>query len=293
MTSNPGIYSFRIIDLVSGSTLLKRSYNTDQPEELQPDVILSTVLSFSKETEPREAANTFFMKNRKVIMDTTDNLAFIIVVSTDYEVLDGKRILSHVRASFLRHYPVRDCDWQFGGGIKYFSEFEGILDQIVTHLGDKKSILKFVLIGREYVGKTTLTHAFAGTNYGNYIPTLGLDILRIEYRNYHIRLWDLGGQRQFRKLWPKFATEASGIIFVVDSTTTKWVETKEVFELARLFQLPIIVFANKQDLVDRAQSVEVISSKLGVPLTSIVKGSALLNEGVFEVLDRLLEISTS
>ncbi|MHA2052151.1 MAG: ADP-ribosylation factor-like protein [Candidatus Hodarchaeales archaeon] len=290
MTTNPGIYSLRIIDLVTGSNLIKRTYNKNQLKDLKPDVILSTIISFTKETESREITNTFLMKNRKVVMETNDSLAFIIVVSVDYEVIDAKRILSHVRASFLRQYPVKDCEWQFSGEIRYFADFEEILDQIVNHFGDRKSILKFVLIGREYVGKTTLTHAFAGSDYRNYIPTLGLDILRIEYKNYHIRLWDLGGQRQFRKLWPKFATEASGIIFVIDSTTTQWVETREVFELAKLFQLPIIVFANKQDLVDRAQKIEIIAEKLGIPERSIVKGSALLNEGVFVVLDRLLEV---
>ena len=152
--------------------------------------------------------------------------------------------------------------------------------------------MKFVLIGLEFVGKTTLTHAYAGTNYRGYLPTLGLDILRIEYRNKHIRLWDLGGQRQFRKLWPKFTTEASGIIFVVDSTTTQWVETKEILEISKLFHLPIIIFANKQDLVDQAQPVEVIAEKLDVPVTTIIRGSALLREGVFEVLDRLLDTVT-
>ena len=289
MTGMKGIHNIRILDLVSGSTLLSRSYVKDFSDDIQPDILISTVLSFTQEFEDQEITNTIMLKNQKVILETTENLAFIAVVSAEYESLDAKRILSHVRASFLRQYPVRDCQWQFGKDIKFFDKFEKILDEIVRHFSNRKVVMKFVLIGRGYAGKTTLTHAYAGTNYQGYLPTLGLDILRIEYKNKHIHLWDLGGQRQFRSLWPKFATEASGIIFVVDSTTTQWVETKEVFEISKLFHLPIVIFANKQDLVETAHSVESIADKLDVPASGIVRGSALLNEGVFDVLDRLLE----
>lgn len=277
------------MDLISGSTLIKRIYKDDDLAIIQPETLLSTIGLFQSEDEERESINTIIMQKRKVVIETAENLIFIVVVEVDYETHEAKRVLSHIRAMFLRNYPIKDCNWQFDNKIGYFKEFEPIIDEIVNHFGDVKAVLKIVLMGLDYAGKTTLTHAFAGTSYLNYIPTTGLDILRLDYRNSLIRLWDLGGQKMFRTLWPRFANEASGIIFVVDSTTTRWVETKEVFEISRLFKLPYIIFANKQDLVDRALSIDSIAERLMVSKDKIVMGSALLNKGIFEALDKLLD----
>ena len=131
------------------------------------------------------------------------------------------------------------------------------------------------------------------SKYDNYLPTKGLDILKIEYNKILLRIWDLGGQRQFWKLWPKFAAEASGIIFVVDSTTNRWSETKKAFEVSKQLNIPYVIFANKQDIIDGAESIEVIAERLDVPINTIVAGSALLDEGVFTVLDQLTEIMQS
>ena len=284
-----GIYSFRIIDVESGNIILYRIYNSEESADYPSKTFLSTIMSFSQDSSLSEAINTLIIKNRKVVMEKIENLAFILVVSTDYEIFDAKRMLSHARATFLRRYPIKDCEWQFTVGFNYFKGFIPILDEIILHFRETRVVIKIVLMGIDYAGKTTLTHAYAGSSYQSYLPTTGLDILRIEYRGVHIRLWDLGGQAQFRKLWPKFATEASGMIFVVDSATQRWAETKEAFEISKLFQLPFVIFANKQDLVEKALSLELIAQRLNVPIEKVIRGSALLGEGVFEVLDHLIE----
>ena len=283
------IFCIRIMDLLTGSTIIQRKYNGENQEIINPETIFSTIGSFKSKSDDGEAINTILMKNRKVLFETTDNLVFIVIVDAGFNTHEATRVLSHIRAIFLRKYPIRDCSWQFDDEIKYFKEFEQTIDEIVNHFGEIKPVLKIVIMGLDYAGKTTLTHAFAGARYQDYIPTTGLDILKLEYRKRHIRLWDLGGQRMFRKLWPRFANEASGIIFVVDSVSTRWVETKKVFDLSRLFKIPYIIFANKQDLVDRAQSIDSIAERLQVPKDRIVMGSALLNKGIYETLDKLLD----
>ena len=105
-----------------------------------------------------------------------------------------------------------------------------------------------------------------------------------------LRIWDLGGQRQFRTLWQKFSVEASGIIFVLDSTSDRWAETKEAFEIAKSLNLPLAIFANKQDEVGTAREIEYIAEQIDSPSNLIIPGSALLNQGVPEILDRLIEV---
>ncbi|MFW9854896.1 MAG: ADP-ribosylation factor-like protein [Candidatus Thorarchaeota archaeon] len=289
MTTPSGIYSVMIYSLESRRILIHRIYSRDESVVNNLDTLYSTIVSFKGENEGKEDVSTFPMKTRKILITSAENLIFMIVVAPHYGTIEAEKILSHIRASFFRKYPLGDCNWHFDEHMNYLVGFKAVIDEIVEHFGDPKTIVKIVLMGIDYAGKTTLTHAYAGSNYRDYLPTMGLDILRIEYKNKHIRLWDLGGQMLFRSLWPKFANEASGIIFVVDSATTRWSETKEVFEISLLFKLPYIIFANKQDIVKRAQSINFIAERLQVPEEKIVKGSALLNKGIYEVLDGLLD----
>lgn len=290
MNTLRGIYGIRILDSISGLIVFQKLYTTEESESIYPESFYSTIIFPLLNESQQDQINIINLTNRKVYIEKSENLVFIVIAKPDYESQAVKRILSHIRVTFLRKYPIRDCDWQFDGSHDYFQEFDTVVDDIIKHFGDTKVLLKIVLMGLDFAGKTTLTHAYSGSrDFKQYIPTTGLDILRIEYLNTHIRIWDLGGQTQFRTLWPKFATEASGIIFVIDSTSSRWVENKDAFEIAKLFHIPIIIFANKQDLTDRAVSLDTIAAKLGVAKTKIIKGSALLNEGVFETLNLLLQ----
>ena len=67
-------------------------------------------------------------------------------------------------------------------------------------------------------------------------------------------LWDLGGQKQLRKLWSKYIQEAHGIIYCVDATLPDFSESleylaKSVAEQKRETPLPMLLFLNKLDLL--------------------------------------------
>ncbi len=290
MTSFSGIHGIWILDKNSRLPIVERIYSEESLEKSLLNTFFNAIISFDSPKLKKDRVDTIFMGTQMIVYDTTDNFVFISVVKREFDILDIKRILSHLRVTFIRKYPIRDCDWQFDGNSSDFIDFGPTVDEIIHHFGDSTIVLKIVLIGLDYAGKTTLTHAYADSGYHDYLPTKGLDILKINYKNMHIRLWDLGGQRQFRNLWPKFASEASGLIFVIDSTTDRWSETKEAFEIAKILNLPFICYANKQDLVDRAKSLEFIANRLVINQNLIIPGSALLNDGIYEVLDGLIQI---
>ncbi len=289
MKSSSQIYGIWILDEISRLTLVQRTYSTKGLDEQLESTLYSTILSFSYNEQEEKNGYTILMGDKRIIYEKTRNLFFIIVVREDYNIMDAKRILSHLKVTFLRKYPIREYNWQADDSSQHFKSFENTIDEIIQHFGTTLVVTKVVLMGLDYAGKTTLGHAFADSKYHDYFPTKGLDILKFEYKNNLIRIWDLGGQRQFWKLWPKFTAEASGFIFVVDSTTERWSETNEAFEVSRILNLPFVVFANKQDLVDGVKSIEFIAERLNTPLKKIIAGSALLNEGVFRALDRLIE----
>jgi len=289
MVNELGIFGIWILDRISKQILVKRIYLSKLNEDESLKQMISSILSYSHQVIERMKSDEAVLGDYKIIYDIVDNFTFIAVVNHNFGTSNAKKILSHLGVSFLRKYPIRDCNWQFNKDVDHFIEFENAIDEIARHFGVLRNIIKVVLMGLDYAGKTTLTHALANSKYDDYLPTKGLDILKIDYKNMQIRIWDLGGQTQFRKLWTRFAAEASGIIFVVDSVTDRWTETKDAFDVSRQLNLPFIIFANKQDLTDKALEVAKIAEILNIKTKYIVTGSALLNEGVNEVLERLLE----
>jgi len=75
-------------------------------------------------------------------------------------------------------------------------------------------------------------------------------------------IWDVGGQDRVRALWRSYTRAADGMVFVVDSADIERMEEARV-ELARVARtreaagVPLLVIANKQDLLLARSAVEV------------------------------------
>jgi ADP-ribosylation factor related protein 1 len=55
-------------------------------------------------------------------------------------------------------------------------------------------------------------------------------VARITVKDKRLILWDLGGQRSLRSIWKKYYSDATALIFIVDSTAPeKFAEAKECF----------------------------------------------------------------
>lgn len=83
-----------------------------------------------------------------------------------------------------------------------------------------------------------------------------------------MNVWDIGGQKAIRPYWKNYYENTDGMVFVVDSSDEE--RLKECHEelnalLAEegLMGVPLLVFANKQDL-DFAASAEEIMSTLNL-----------------------------
>jgi small GTP-binding protein len=77
-------------------------------------------------------------------------------------------------------------------------------------------------------------------------------------------VWDIGGQAAIRPYWKNYYDNVSGMIFVVDSSDEE--RLKEcVDELTSLLgeelleKVPLLVFANKQDLQFALEAEEVLN----------------------------------
>ena len=85
------------------------------------------------------------------------------------------------------------------------------------------------------------------------VPTIGLNIEQVQFRDYNLTFWDVGGQAT--KLWKHYFDSVDGLIFVIDSTDPERL-AKAKAELTRvskdpgLAQIPYLLMFNKIDLVE-------------------------------------------
>jgi len=126
----------------------------------------------------------------------------------------------------------------------------------------KKIKIKVTVIGDGSVGKTSLIQKFTqGTFQTDYIKTIGAQLTnyKTEIDGYNIELifWDIAGQDDFHFLRPSFyrSSKAAIIVYSLEENDlgrrsfehiTKW--NKDVKQFCG--EIPIVVFANKVDLVD-------------------------------------------
>ncbi|KAK1325975.1 putative ADP-ribosylation factor [Acorus calamus] len=149
-----------------------------------------------------------------------------------------------------------------------FSLFYGLWKYIFS-----KTEFHVLILGIDKAGKTTLLEKLK-TIYSNLeglppdriVPTVGLNIGRIEASNAKLVFWDLGGQIGLRTIWEKYYDEAHAIIYVIDAACpARFEDSKSALEkMLRHEDLqgaPLLILANKQDLTG-AVSVEEVARYL-------------------------------
>ncbi|KAG2551479.1 hypothetical protein PVAP13_9KG399600 [Panicum virgatum] len=124
-----------------------------------------------------------------------------------------------------------------------FSLFYGLWKYVFT-----KDEFRVLILGVDKAGKTG-----GGLPPDRVVPTVGLNIGRIEDANAKLVFWDLGGQVGLRAIWEKYYEEAHAIMYVIDAATASSFEDaksalEKVIRHEHLRGAPLLIVANKQDL---------------------------------------------
>jgi len=80
----------------------------------------------------------------------------------------------------------------------------------------KEKELRILLLGLDAAGKTTVAKQLLQQDVTDVGPTFGFDIHTVEYRDFKIHIWDIGGQESLRSYWKNYFESTDGIIWVVD-----------------------------------------------------------------------------
>ncbi|CAN7999667.1 unnamed protein product, partial [Ixodes pacificus] len=149
--------------------------------------------------------------------------------------------------------------------------------------------LRILLLGLDNAGKTTILKKLASEDVAHITPTQGFNIKSVQAEGFKLNVWDIGGQRKIRPYWQNYFENTDVLLYVIDSSDRKrfeetGVELAELLTEDKLFGVPLLVFANKQDLFNSAPAGE-LAEGLNLPAIrdrawQIQACSALSGEGL-------------
>merc|ERR1712130_194026 len=127
--------------------------------------------------------------------------------------------------------------------------------------------LQAMVSGLDAAGKTTILYKLQVGEITTLIPAIGLVVEEIKRPTMSFRSWDVGGCDKI-PLWRHYYPSVNAIIFVVDSrdydrAAEAQRELNKILQDGELHGVPLLVFANKQDLPG-AMSGEELTRALGL-----------------------------
>ncbi|MHA1280026.1 MAG: Rab family GTPase [Candidatus Helarchaeota archaeon] len=160
---------------------------------------------------------------------------------------------------------------------------------------------KVIIIGSYAVGKTSILNSFIHRCFElDYKSTLGVNILA---KNYELdehtivgfTFWDVGGQKLFRNIYPRFFGMSNAALIVFD--VTRMDSFDDIMSWYNLVQnyvqtkIPILLLGNKIDLVDQ----RVVSSGMAQDLANeqgftYLETSAKTCKNIDDAFKKLAEI---
>jgi len=168
----------------------------------------------------------------------------------------------------------------------------------------KRYIKKIALVGDSAVGKTSLIRRFVVDVFDDkYIATIGTKVSKrdVEYKlpdktiYLTLMMWDILGQKDYKKMRTQGLSGSHGIILVGDLSRPETVRSIEEFWLPEIWEtlgtLPVIFVGNKCDLgvqsLAQAKELEKIAGKNEMPN---VLCSAKTGENVETVFRKMGEL---
>ena len=113
-----------------------------------------------------------------------------------------------------------------------------------------------LILGLDNAGKTCILKKLCDEEITHVQSTQGFNIRSVASsdNSFKLNALDIGGQKSIRAYWRHYFEKAEAVVFVIDSADRKRMEEtqsefEQLLEEPKLANVPILVFANKQDLV--------------------------------------------
>jgi len=160
--------------------------------------------------------------------------------------------------------------------------------------------VELCLVGLENSGKSSLLNVLSVGYPVETLPTVGLNVKMVKKQGIAMKVWDLGGQEQFRHEWPRYTQGCDCVIYVVDSADFERAliarrELHTLLEDRNLYGMPLLIALNKIDLTPRMTKEEIIETLQLEYATenpwAVVEISATSRQNISEVVDWIRGVS--
>ncbi len=115
------------------------------------------------------------------------------------------------------------------------------------------------ILGLDSSGKSSLVNLFRDTNVPT-VPTLGFNVEEIVIGNTVIKVWDVGGQKEFISYWSEYVKGVNGLVFMIDiADEDRFNAAFEGFEGVSNHlkdNLPVLILLNKIDLIESKSALD-------------------------------------
>ena len=127
---------------------------------------------------------------------------------------------------------------------------------------------RILVLGLDNAGKTTILKKLSEEDASHIMPTQGFNVKSLQVDGFKLNMWDIGGQKSIRPYWRNYYEQTDCLIYVIDSADRRrleetGVELGQLLEEEKMTGAPVMIFANKQDLLN-AQPASDISTALNL-----------------------------
>jgi len=127
---------------------------------------------------------------------------------------------------------------------------------------------RILMLGLDNAGKTTILKKLSEEDITTVMPTQGFNVKSLVHDGFKLNVWDIGGQKTIRPYWSNYFESSDVLGYVVDSSDKRRLEEsgqelRELLAEDKLAGVPLLVFANKQDLL-QAETAEAIQAALNL-----------------------------
>jgi small GTP-binding protein len=204
----------------------------------------------------------------------------IIIFVTDLEESDEEVVKKINRAA-------RSLKWLLSN--RSVSHIKTNYEKLITRFIQSQFVIS--LVGESGVGKTSLLHLLMGKSPPeDHTPTIGVNtevIEDIKFANYELVIFDFAGIEPARAIWDFSATDM--IFLLTDSTLKNTIASKTLLSTITIEypEIPIIVFANKQD-TPNSLDPSAISKVMGCASHAMVAIDLAFRDDLLQVLVEVL-----
>merc|ERR1712038_1574961 len=140
----------------------------------------------------------------------------------------------------------------------------GLLNLLRSMKRDEREA-RILVLGLDNAGKTTILKKLSEEDITHIMPTQGFNIKSLVHEGFKLNVWDIGGQKTIRPYWSNYFESSDALVYVIDSSDSRRLEEsgqelKELLAEDKLGGVPLLVFANKQDLLQAVPADEIAAN---------------------------------